>query len=69
MKNSIVYEGIAFNKAWVASKSEKDFLKEGDVNKDVWFPNDPNRTAKLKEVYALATKKEDAPAPAPEPAK
>jgi hypothetical protein len=68
MKNCIVYEGIAFNAEWIRSKSEKDFLKEGDVNKH-WFEGDPNRTAKLKEVYALATKKEDAPAPAPEPAK
>lgn len=59
------YEGIGFNKEWVASKSEKDFLKEGEVNKDVWFPNDPKRIDKLKEVYALATAKEKAEAPPP----
>jgi hypothetical protein len=68
VKNSIIYDGIAFNKIWIASKTEKEFLKEGDINKH-WFEGDPKRVDKLKEVYALATKKEDAPAPAPEPAK
>lgn len=65
---AVKYEGISFNSEWVASKTEKDFLKEADVNKH-WFEGDPKRTEKLKEVYALATGKAEAPAAAPEPAK
>lgn len=46
------FEGISFNENWIASKTEEEFLGEASVNKH-WFENDPNRDAKLKELYAL----------------
>lgn len=48
------YEGINFNDSWVASKTEKEFLAEADINQ--WFDGDKNRKFKLKEVYSLCNK-------------
>lgn len=48
------YEGINFNDNWVASKTEKEFLAEADINQ--WFDGDKNRKFKLKEVYSLCNK-------------
>jgi hypothetical protein len=49
----MTYEGINFTEDWVRSKSLDEFLAECEVNKDVWWPNDPNRIQKAKSFYAL----------------
>lgn len=63
-------DGHSFHKKSVAAyKSEKDFISaandEGNAkiedpknhssHKEGWFPGDPNREDKLKQVYALCT--------------
>jgi hypothetical protein len=48
------YEGISFNRTWIASLTEEQFMAEANINQH-WFANDPDREQKLKDVYALAT--------------
>jgi hypothetical protein len=50
------YEGIGFNKTWIASLTEEQFMAEANINQH-WFANDPDRESKLQDVYALATLK------------
>lgn len=59
----INYDGICFNADWIATKTEKELLEEGKINTH-WFEGDPKKVDKLKEVYAMATGKTQAPAPA-----
>ncbi len=52
------FEGIGFNEKWIQKfKNESDFLKEmnSEGQKHI-FEGDTDRTKKLKELYALATK-------------
>lgn len=63
--NSVKLDGHDFNKKSIlAYKTEKAFLaaandednteKNKSNHKETWFPNDPDRTEKLKEVWKLA---------------
>lgn len=52
MPTNFPYEGIGFNKEWIASKSLEDFLAECEINQH-WLQGDPNRIEKLTELHSL----------------
>lgn len=59
--NSVKLDGHDFNKAYLKSfKNLKDFMDEANdkdgktSHKEAWFPKDPERDAKLKQVWELA---------------
>lgn len=49
----MMYEGINFNEDWIKSQTQDEFLSEVEVNKETWWPNDPNRVDKANAVYLL----------------
>ena len=54
--NTIIYYGIGFNKNWIASKTEDQFLGHFNKPDAIWKGlSDEDRIKRLKELYKRCT--------------